>query len=252
MSRREASVLYRSCFLPAIVYPFPATWLLAQFLNRIMRLSTPTILNKMGLHRNLPCSMVFAPRAVRGLGLSNLIHKHAAQQIVILIRHLHTNTPLGKTMETLICTYQLWAGQQRPILEDTSACSRIPDHWLSHLRAFMTQHSIQLTYDWTVPAIRQNDRFLMDNFKDFSFPKFKMERLNACHMYLQVTTLSEITNHTGEELLPQVLNNPRQPIPKGLSNISTSCLQWPYIHLPSKECWKIWSNTIRLLYMGSN
>jgi len=27
MSRREATVLYRSCFLPAITYSFPATWL---------------------------------------------------------------------------------------------------------------------------------------------------------------------------------------------------------------------------------
>jgi len=115
----------------------------------------------------------------------------------------------------------------------------------------MTQNSIQITYDWTVPALRQHDRFLMDDFKDFGFPRFKLERLNACRMYLRVTTLLEITDHMGEELLPYILTNSHQPTPKGLSNIS-SHLQWPYVHLPSKECWSLWSNTIRLLYTGSN
>ncbi len=71
-------------------------------------------------------------------------------------------------------------------------------------------------------------------------------------MYLQVTTLSEITDHTGKELLPQVLTNPKQPKPKGLSNISTSRLQWSNVHCPSKECWSLWSNTIRATYTGSN
>jgi len=85
MSCREAGVLYHSCFLPAIVYPFPATWIPEHFLNRIMHLSTPTILNKMGLHHNLPRSMVFAPRTIGGMGLCNLTHEHAAQQIIILI-----------------------------------------------------------------------------------------------------------------------------------------------------------------------
>jgi len=253
MSRREAGVLYRSCFLPAIVYPFPATWLQEKFLDRILRLSTPTILNKMGLHRNLPRSMVFAPRAIGGVGLCNLTHEHAAQQLLILIRHLRAKTPLGHTLEMLVHTYQLWTGQRQPILEDTSPCPWIPDKWLTHLCASMNRHSIQVTYNaWTVPALRLHDRFLMDDFKDSGLPRFKLECLNTCRMYLQVTLLSEITDHTGEELLPQTLTNYAQHTPKGLSNISTSRLQWPDIHLPSKECWSLWSNTIRLLYMGSN
>jgi len=36
MSRQEAGVLYCSCFLPALIYLFPATWLPAPFLDQIM------------------------------------------------------------------------------------------------------------------------------------------------------------------------------------------------------------------------
>jgi len=35
MSQREAGVLYRSCFIPALSYPLPAIWLPPAFLERI-------------------------------------------------------------------------------------------------------------------------------------------------------------------------------------------------------------------------
>jgi len=36
--------------------------------------------------------------------------------------------------------------------------------------------------------------FLMKDFIDQNLPQFCMEQLSTCHMYLQVTTLVEITN----------------------------------------------------------
>jgi len=70
-------------------------------------------------------------------------------------------------------------------------------------------------------------------------------------MYLQLTTLAEITDHTGTELLPQVLLPPAAQQPKGLGNISQSTLQWPMIAIPSKACWKLWTSTLRSTYIGS-
>jgi len=61
MSCREAQVLYRSCFLLALTYSFPAMALPVSFLERIHKLSTSTILNKMGYYRNLPRPLMFAP-----------------------------------------------------------------------------------------------------------------------------------------------------------------------------------------------
>jgi len=67
-------------------------------------------------------------------------------------------------------------------------------------------------------------------------------------MYLQVTTLSEITNHTGTELLSQILMTKPSECPKGLLNISYSTLQWPLVNCPSLACWRLWTSTIRTLY----
>jgi len=102
MNHREAGVLYRSCFLPALAYPLPATWLPDTFFEKIHQISTSTILNKMGYHRTLPRSMVFAPKHFGGVGLRNLQTEMEMQQIIMLLRHLRAKTPLGQTMEILI------------------------------------------------------------------------------------------------------------------------------------------------------
>jgi len=88
MTHREAGVLYRSCFLPALTYSFPALWLSDPFLEKVHRLSTLTILNKMGFYQNLLRSLVFAPRSIGGVGMCNLQSKMETQQILILVCHL--------------------------------------------------------------------------------------------------------------------------------------------------------------------
>jgi len=145
-----------------------------------------------------------------------------------LLCHLRSQTPLGQAMENFVCTYQLWVGQQHPILEDTTLCPWIPDHWLSHLWASMHANTLQVTYNaWTIPALCKHECYLMDDFKDNGIPWFKLEQLNACHMYLQVTTLAEIMDHTGKELFLQIFASHKSHIPKDLSNISTPMAAHP-------------------------
>jgi len=64
MTHHEAGILYHSCFIPALTYPLPTTWLPDKFFEKIHCLSMSTILNKMGYHHNLLRCMVFAPKQV--------------------------------------------------------------------------------------------------------------------------------------------------------------------------------------------
>jgi len=116
----------------------------------------------------------------------------------------------------------------------------------------MHTNNFQVTYNaWTIPALCKHNHYLMDNFKDNGFPQFKLLWLKACCMYLHVATMAEIMDHTGKKLLPQILTSHNSHIPKGLSNISTSWLQWLQVYLPSQACWRLWSNTICTIYTGS-
>jgi len=155
-------------------------------------------------------------------------------------------------MEALLRTYQIWAGLPRPAIVDTQPCPWILDHWVSHLRATMHLHHLQVHYDaWTIKPLRLHDHFLMEDFLDQGLSSSQLEQLNACHMFLQVTTLSEITDHTGTEILPHVLTNRMHPDMRGLGSTSFSTLQWPHIHPPSTACWRLWTSTICSVYAGS-
>jgi len=91
----------------------------------------------------------------------------------------------------------------------------------------------------------------MDDLIDQDLSKLKLEHLNACRMYLQVTTLAEITDHSGTELLPNVFLTANQTAPAGLAGISSSKLKWPTVHCPSTACWRLWTTTLQTIYTGS-
>ncbi len=92
----------------------------------------------------------------------------------------------------------------------------------------MRTNRIQIKYaSWMIKPLHKGDRFLMEDFCNQDFPRHKLEKLNACWMFLQVTTLAEIMDHMGTELLPQILMHRTNETPKGLTNISNSTLQWP-------------------------
>jgi len=120
------------------------------------------------------------------------------------------------------------------------------------LRQSMWTNGIQIKYaSWTIKPLRKGDHFLMEDFCNQDFPRHKLEKLNACQMFLQVTTLAEITDHTGTEHLPQILMNRTNATPKGLTNISNSTLQWPQVMCPTPTCWQMWTTTVCTLYTGS-
>jgi len=199
--------------------------------------------------------MVFAPWAVGGIGLQHLHYEMETQQILLLLRHLHAGTTLGKDITILIHTYQLWAGLSAglstSVLSDTRPCSWVPDCWLSRIHRTLSEHRIQIHHDiWTVSLIRQHDTHIMEAVMELNLKPAQLRQINACQMYLQVTTLAEITDHTGTQLLPQAILMKGQETPTGLHDISTSLLDWPAIHLPALMCWKLWTCTICLIFTG--
>jgi len=196
-----------------VAYPLPATWLSDKFLEWIHWLSTLMILNKMGFHRTLPQSMVFAPCSMGGVRLCNLSYKQQAQQIIILIQHLHASSPLGHTLEIIIRKYQLWAGIHKHVLSNMQPCPWIPNHWLSFVCKAMQDNNMTIRYDsWTILPLHTNDHFLMEDIRDYRIPPNQLEKLNACWMYLQVMTLAKITNQAGTLLAaPPGTSMPKAP-----------------------------------------
>ncbi len=69
----------------------------------------------------------------------------------------------------------------------------------------------------------------MEVISDFGLTPTQLRQINACRMYLQVTTLAEITDHMGTKLLPQAISSDDDNLQQ-LQSISYSLLTWPATH----------------------
>jgi len=197
MNHWEAGVLYCSCFIPALAYPLPATWLPDAFFDKVHQLSTSMVLNKMGYHRNLPCSMVLALQAMGGVSMCNFQYEMEVQQIIILLCHMHAHTPLSNMVELLLPQYQLWAGISQLVLMDMSLCPWVLDRWISQICQTLHEHNMQIQHKaWLICPLWCNDIFLMEVVNELGLTIMQLECINACRMYLQVTMLVEVVDHT--------------------------------------------------------
>ncbi len=66
-----------------------------------------------------------------------------------------------------------------------------------------------------------------------------------------MTTLSEISDHTGKHILDDFLLSP-DALPDIPLNKSRSTLLWPWQQCPGKQAWQCWKRAIRRLYCKTN
>jgi len=146
-------------------------------------------------------------RAFGGIGMGNLQTEMEVQQIMILHHPMQAKMPLGQAIEILICQYQLWARVSEPILQNTTPYSWVLDWWLSWIQQMMYAHNIQICYlAWVVTPLWSNDVFLMEAIQELNLTQQQLEQINACCMYLQVTMLAKIVDHTGTTILLYALS----------------------------------------------
>jgi hypothetical protein len=68
-------------------------------------------------------------------------------------------------------------------------------------------------------------------------PPKTLKRLNACHIFLQVITLADLTDRSGIHILPCSLQGIRR-------NERRSYYTWPHQIRPSSKAWRTWCKTI--------
>jgi len=167
-------------------------------MEKAQSMTTPLILSKMGYNRNMPKAVVYAPSTHGGLGFKHLHTERGLQKVLQVLKHLRTSTTLGKLLDITIKAYQIQAGIKNHILEDTTPLSWMPNWWINNLREFLysIKGTIIVEHPWMIQPLRINDRHLMQTFLQANIPDKDLRALNNCCLYLQVTTLAEILDHT--------------------------------------------------------
>ena len=155
------------------------------------------------------------------------------------------NDQLGKMYSNTLAMHQLVAGISRPILEDTTTTlPYLTPGIFTSLRNFLasTNCSIQASTQKKFLLPRENDHCIMDIMTSQNYSNRQLKQINACQLYLQVITLSDITDGSGNQILREAMDG--RPIPT-----STSNLIWPRQHFPSQQSWVTWRSAIRKVWL---
>ncbi len=151
LSKCKAQVIYKQCYLPTVTYPLPATTVTPCEIYNTQLTATSIFLTRMGYPCHLPRCVVYAPETVGGLGICHLGQEQGVQQTLQLLRHMRANTTNGQLHSMTIDQYQITAGTQQPILEDTQPLPWISHGWISSICRFLYTNScqVQLQSPWT-------------------------------------------------------------------------------------------------------
>lgn len=186
ISKSDVWTAIDSTIWRTLTYSLPALNLTVQQCERIMRPILHYGLPALGICRNFPRKMVFAPHKYMGLGFK---HLHTLQEIARLkdmINHTFQSSITGnlyRTSTELLLT-ELGVSENFSQVNYTLLHSLVTDSLVKSTWQFLYQHNIYLEHDIRFPHQRQGDTTLMQAFLDLQLTVEELQQLNECRLFL--------------------------------------------------------------------
>ena len=203
------------------------------------------ILPSLGYNRHFPRAAVFGSIKLGGLNLKHLYTEQGILHILYFIKHYRHYKSIGKLLHISLRWTRLILGLSYcPLLRPRPGLHHIVDPWFQTLITFLHESNSSIETD-DQPSIlcRQNDSSIMEDFMSYEPTKADLRRLNLCRLYLKVSTLSDITDTDGTNILRTCWNGTKpQPSP----------LLWPRQARPSNSAWRIWRKYLAKSYLQIN
>lgn len=192
----------------------------------------------MNYPQTIPQAMVFLSTSEGGLGFRSLFTEQGIQNVLFILRHLRQRSNLGNFLRIVLSWFQVVAGVQRPVLEDTHRnLPQLTSKWLTNLRKFLAPLDGTITIDGVKgsPTQREKDCHLMDHASDLFTKNSQIQQINRVRLYLRVTRLSDISTALGTEL---IFPHSFQPSPTDFPSSSPDL--WPVQPKPGNRSWTTW------------
>jgi hypothetical protein len=232
---------YNSNYLPAMLYSLMAMNIDEDELYEVQKRALFKFLQLTGFEGRFPRAAVFASVRQGGLGMRQLYVESLCSKIECVISHLNSNSSLGKNMKINLIWIQLITGIEKPLFESTHSLKYVIKNWFTHIRTFLLKIKAKIIIQgtWKPDKLQIDDWFLMDELERYDWTDREWIIFNNWRLFFKVLTLSHITNHTGNRILPQFLN--RRQVNEWQSN---SKYTWPHQERPPLETFKIWKRML--------
>ena len=224
----------------SIAYPLGACTLSEQECTKLASKVYSTVLPALGVNRNIPTVMRYAPLRFGGLNLPSPAIEQGIQQLRLLLEHGSEDTLSGKLLRISLEQMQLEVGELESVL--SLPYKRFhhlaTDVWIKHVWRFCSESGVKLVWNTAVLPLplREWDSAIMAKCRAVGIrcPK-QQRRINRVRCSLQVITLADITTADGRSI--------RQDVREGRQWTRRSKYQWGK-EQPSEQDWDEWSRAM--------
>ena len=234
--------------VPALQYPLTALTLNEKECTSIMAPILDVALPHSQICRTFPRAVVYGPKALMGLGKTDLYVRQGAMQIGILQQYLHTETMTGELLRSNIEIIKIHIGIGSNLFQlDYDRLQRlVPSSLIKHIWHFSNKYNISIQEEVTSDILlrRGNDKYLMEEIAkyDNQFTNNDLTHINRCRIYLKVATLADVSNGNGTMI--------RQGVMKGeMMMHNRDYYKWPRQSRPGIASWRLWRKALKECFM---
>jgi hypothetical protein len=163
------------------------------------------IVSRCGFNRNTKKAILYGPLTLGGTSFCSLFVQQGVSQVMMFIRHWRKHSRVtGKLFRIAISWFHSQVDVSFSILEQVHhPLPHLESKWLLSLRSFLAKLKAKLHLDKSyLPALqRLHDAFIMDVVQSSGkFTPTEICKINYCRLYLNVVTISDLTNINGRTL----------------------------------------------------
>jgi hypothetical protein len=245
LTRDEAWTYYFAIYLPSIGYPLPNCHFNKQELDKVQRTFMSEIIAKCGYNRKTKREIIYGPSHLGGANFRTLYSVQGVGQISTLLRNWRSPCQAGQLLRIAVAWAQYVAGISTPLFEDIrTPLPHLEAKWISSVRAYLQYvgATIELDEPYTTVREREHDWHIMDAIiQSGQFSLTEIRQLNYCRLYLQSTTISDITNANGDVMDKYMYQGE-------INHSSSSINKWHRVNQerPADKHWLLWQKATKL------
>jgi hypothetical protein len=217
--------------------------------NRISTKTTKAIIGAMGLNRQAPRVLAFAPPSKLGLGMQHHYMVQGTKHVKQIVSHVRQQDDNGKLYQATFDHSQLVAGVTTPLLQYPSRqITYFDDPFVTGVRKFLekTEMNIVLTQLHVPKKLREGDLAIMNELLQTKTTKRELRYFNQCRLFFQVFWLSEICEPDGKSLDRTFMDFTKLHTLPSFSN-----LRWPYQPTLSRKTFATWKKLVRQVFLAT-
>ena len=243
----ETFLATNSRIMKSLSYCLPATTFSKKECDFILAPVLKASLARTHICSTFPRAVVFGPISELGLGYSDLYTIQGVSQLNSVTHYLPMIDDItGKLLRSNFeaAKVDIGLGGDFVMYDYKTFSLHLTNSWIKSMWEFINYHSISFSESVTGDHSlkRENDQYIMFKIIQLSkYGKKNLLRINACRLYLQVYSLSDITTGDGARFTNEAWICQRDPLRR-------TNLLWPRQPRPNGKSRRLWKQAIKLAF----